>query len=195
MVKQNTIVKPAEPLPPAAVKQIQGILVYFRNYHSFKEIKYLPRDFTLGKTRQVFGFQWSDNFNIRDDSSFISYEFNQSKILSVKNYDYFIHISYNPENTSNTEEQLPNLALEYGRNLKISKGGQVIYNQDIIDLTTNILKKRHNELQSEKSLTETVTNCRVRVMYVFRFIIGSTDEATGEPVFNRIDYDAFIEVK
>lgn len=189
-------------------EQITSILRYFERQHSFAEVSYLPKGFTLKKMKDVFGFEPVTEYIPPEKTGHFSYYRPENMITEVKDYDIMVPFYY--YNYGYRDEKRPENSYEssYG-NIKINvndKSEVIIlkddkelfkYNlmQDIIALSDKYgmdVKK----MQVKDELLYKGENNNVKVKILYKSIEADIDEKDNNKIkINNLQADIMLKFK
>ncbi len=182
-------------------EEISMILMYFKNKHSLKDVKYLDEGFNLTDKdmETVFGFPFTEK-DIFDRKYFHYYaEYDLASIIDVKDYDYFI----NSNVLVNEERQIENLTLYFQENglFKILQGDSILYERNLAAYVSKILEdysSRGSEFRNTLAPEDTILiddNERVGVKFILSNISGQYDDINKQYHINYIECFILIKIK
>ena len=174
------------------------ILDYFKNSHSLKDVRYLPKDFKIENMDKVFGFTYEiQQYN--SPQGYFNFTRNQSEgAVDISGYDYLFDVRslYNKNGTTNTidAKYSPESA-----NLKIYNKGNVIYDKDLNLFVKGLTEKYGENINGNPLSAEQMTfveeNEKTRIKFIFMNISGSKDVSNGNVVANGFDFYVLAKIK
>lgn len=196
MLKDRTLVKPSSEFSSEDKKEVSSILQYFSNRHSLKEIGSLPKDFTLNKTKDLFGFE-TDYLTPMEKNNYFNHMLQENnELFDAAGYDYFLDIS--AVKSQNVKSSKGSVLVTYSmqdRQLIISDNDKEIYSSNVDDIAINIHKNNiGNESLSTDKATFSDKNERVTVTYVFEQISGFGNEQNNDFHIEAMDFNVFIKL-
>ncbi len=204
MIQNNTIVISGQEVSTVDKENISSIIMYFDNTNRLNKIKYLPKDFSLNKMKDVFGFEitypqgnynGTGYFNLMPSTGFSA--------ENIKDYDYLLDLpgNYNPSDLNYSEGSLTFKYSLANRKLTILQNNTAIYSKNIDDIASIIYNKNPQASSSGKEGTLTKDqmtfvdeNDKLKVQYEFSNINGSIDNS-GKPVVQYVQFRALVKVK
>lgn len=199
MLKDGEIVKPAVALKDKDKSDLEGILSYFSKNHSLKDVKYLPENFKLDQSENLFGFKVNeyDRENYTDTTYFSHYLSEESQMFEIKDYDYFLQIPYYKQTTvKSAQENLEFVFSSESKQLRILRDGKEIYAGKPEDFALKIhTANKGREALTAKEMSITDENSSISLLYVFKTINGSEDKLTGTSTIDVPEYYLFIKIR
>ncbi|MBU5677333.1 DUF4153 domain-containing protein [Alkaliphilus sp. MSJ-5] len=201
MISNDKIIKPSSAIAKTDREQISSILLYFQNKHDLEDLKYLPKDFEIGQTKDVFGFELEQYYWGGSQDKYFNYRIvKNGEFLDIKDYDYFCDYTYYGEiNIKNTEKPISISYSEQNRKLEILENNNVIYNENIDDIANKIYSKI-NESSVNKfdvsidEMTYVDSRSNIEVMYIFNDISG-TESPDGNKTIHPPMFYIFVKIK
>lgn len=195
MVSNKTLLKTDGELMMEDKREISAIIRYFNRYHSLKDMKYLPEDFTLEDMEKTFGFEYDYYREYSAEKEYFNYYIEENEILlGISEYDYFADLTlYNHMDFSTVTG--PYIISYHPGDMKltISKTGQNIYSMDlnlIIHRLCNNLS--HNGRCAVDQMSYTDVKEGVGILYIFKNINGSKDIQSDELDIRSTNFYLFI---
>lgn len=199
MLVDSTIVKPAKALSDSDKSKVSSIITYFNQYHSLKDVRYLPKDFKTEDSEKLFGFSINDfsRDNYRNNVYFSHYLSEESQFVAINGYDYYVQFPY--YKLTKIKSDRANLEIVYyadNKELKISKDSKVIYTGKPDDIAIKIHNaNKGKEALSSKEMSYTDENSELKIMYLFRNISGTQDSTGNTITMNTSEFSLFIKIK
>ena len=199
MIKDNTIIKPSSTIKAEDKKEINAILRYFNNSHSLKNVKYLPKDFKLAEAKNLFGFEYEEDYYGPQDNVYFSYSLNfVSSPHIISGFDYLFNFRY-PGNTQNQSNQ--KVKAEFNRESQefmLKYNGIEIYKRSLSDFAEELYEKYGTT--SDKTITpEEMTfideNKDVKIKFLFINIYGNRNTTENETTIENMDFDVLFDIK
>ena len=133
MIEDNTIVRKNVQITENDQEEIKSILRYFEYNHNLEDLKYLPDNFKLKETKELFGFTYRERPNPNRFQHF-HYNINRNNQgLIIKKYDYFFHISNRHKKFNITKP-------DYNLNVTFNKpNNEIIITQNDDEIYSKIL--------------------------------------------------------
>lgn len=163
MLQNNKIVKSSKEMSMEDKANISSIVSYYGSNYSFKDLKYLPDNFSIERMKDVFGFD-SDYYpkvteyfyNLKD----------KNYIINVKDYDYIFIITNGAERTTASNGPL---SIVFDKTtISINNNGKKIYSKDITELIQEICSKNGNNTDlTAEEMTIPDNNKNLNVTYHF----------------------------
>lgn len=197
MISNEKTIKSSSNVPKIDREEISSILLYFQNKHSLKDLKYVPKDFEISQTKNVFGFELEQEYYWGGSKE---QYFNHTLVqgggfLNIKDYDYFV--DYNSYGRK-IEDKTDSLSVHYSevnRTVEIKENGNSIYTKNIDDIA-NIIHENNvgkNEVRLEE-MSYTDSTPSVEVLYVFNNISGM-ESSNGERTIHPPMFYIFVKTK
>jgi hypothetical protein len=199
MIKDNTIIKPSSTIKAEDEKEINAILKYFNNSHSLMNVKYLPKDFKLTEVKNLFGFEYKDDYYGPQDNVYFSYSLNfVSSPHNISGFDYLFNFRY-PGNTQNQSNQ--KIKAEFNRESQefmMNYNGIEIYKRSLSDFAEELYEKYGTT--SDKTITsEEMTfvdeNKDVKIKFLFINIYGNRNTAENKTTIENMEFDVLVDIK
>ncbi|MBM7613806.1 DUF4153 domain-containing protein [Alkaliphilus hydrothermalis] len=200
MLQQDGII-PEKNAPQEVISEVSEIVHYFKEYHSLKDLNYVPDDFDLETMEQVFGFQ----FNRHQDGRYNYPQYHHydlgdsSNLYIIKEFDYFIPLEYYSHRNKGLNFDQDNLSIEYKESkneISISYKGEVIYTKNIEDLAVNIHQTNSNKKPSTaEELSFNDENHKVKVFFGFKRFMLVENKKTAEFGMESFDMYFFVKIK
>lgn len=184
-------------------KEIMGILWYFNNSHSLKDLKYLPADFNMQKTEEILGFkQEGIKYN-----NYFNYNTNPIFALPITDYDGLFKIqvyksSWLANNLINDQEILSGkkkirATVDKSYTFTLYSDGAEIYKKDLSEFAEVLYAKYgtkyHNFTPQDLTLSD--GNNNVNLKFVFSNINGIAQSDGNGVEINYIDAYVLVRVK
>lgn len=202
MIQNGSSIKPNYELPESTKREIRSILSYFRDYHSFRDVKYLPKDFNLHQMKRVFGFKLNDDTSNRhndqdpDESPIYYILLDDTRLFNIQGFDYFVKVS-NTNGYGKDKDSVGPTGVVYSNVdhiVTIKLEGKEVYHKNMKDLVTKLYKKHRQEFHpSKKNLTYRDQNENIQVYYIFTNFNGTEDKVTNEVTLHSVDFYLFIK--
>lgn len=182
-------------------EQISSIILYFENNHSVSDLKYIPNDFEMKDTEDVFGFELQTEYMSYPSNTYFSYNIDQNiGFINIKDYDYFAdYTSYRGVDIENAQKPFSILYSEQDREIKILENDEIIYTKDIDNIVTEIHSKIsaddgsvNKHTVSIDNMTYTDNTSNLEVLYVFNSISG-VEEYNGETKIHPPMFYVFVK--
>lgn len=196
MIKDGTLVKPSAEFSSSDKKDVSSILQYFASRHSLKEIRTLPKDFALNKTKDLFGFE-TDYLTPTEKNMYFNHMLqDNNELFDSSGYDYFLDFSSIRYQDVNAKKG--SLSVSYSlqdKQLMISDNGKVIYKRSVEDIAIIIHKNNigNQTLSMDKAIFSD-KNERVTVLYLFNQINGFGNEQNNNFHIESMDFNVFIKI-
>ena len=197
MVKDNKIIKSQVQITKDDQEQIQAIIRYFKNNHSLADIKYLPQDFKIENTEELFGFTYQERYS-PEDVNYFSYNLNTNQqAISVRSYDYLLHIS-NYSREFNIQKENLQIQFDYeNKEIIIKEDNNEILSQSLIPIVAE-LHQKNKESRRENidldHLTYTAQKNDYRFKFIFNTFTGRTDNSDFEKItISKLDFYLLID--
>jgi len=185
MVKDNKVVNNQVQIAKDDQEQIQAIIRYFKNNHSLADIKYLPQDFKIENTEELFGFTYQKRYS-PEDVNYFSYGLNTNQqAISIGSYDYLLHIS-NYSREFNIQKANLQIQFDYeNKEIIIKEDNNKIFSQSLIPIIT-ALHQKNKEIRKENIDLDHVTYTAQKNDYRFKFIFNTFAGRTKNSEFGKI---------
>lgn len=196
MIQDRKIVKATKDVLADDKVNMSMILKYFDEYHSLKDVKYIPENFEIANMESIFGFPYMEK-DLNEYNCFYYYFDEKDQVIEVKEYDYLL-ASYSIED----KVKIDNMIIYYNTkdfNFRIEEDGKLIYERNIKDYGLDILNKiKHIELEGDNSIpgdkmTFIDENHNLKIKFIINSIDGQWDEKNEDPIFYNIDYYVLIK--
>lgn len=202
MISSDKTIKPSAEVSKTDRQEISSILLYFQNKHKLKDLKYVPRDFEISQTNEVFGFELEQQYWGGTKEKYFSYHIQQdSGLLDIKEYNYFAdYSSFKTNNIKNTQQSFSIFYSEENRTIEILEKDEVVYYKNIDEIAANIYEKiseKNIENYSGVNIAEMIyvdNTSTMEVLYVFNSISG-TESIDGKLTIHPSMFYIFVKVK
>lgn len=197
MLQNNKIVKTSKEISMEDKTSITSIISYYESNYSFKDLKYLPDNFSMVAMKDVFGFD-SSYYPGDYTSKVINYNYNlkdKNYIINVKDYDYmFVAVTNDLEKNRISNGPL-NIVFDKA-SISIDNNGKKIYSRNLAELIQKIYSKngRNNNLTAEE-MTITDGNENLNVIYLFDTIDISKNVDSNNIQIYQLNLKLLIKLK
>lgn len=169
MLQEGKIVKSSKEISEEDKISLTSIIDYYRNNFSFKDLKYLPDNFTEDKIKDVFGFEPIYYYGYRSsegDHYFYNLE-EQNYILDVKDYDFMAALVYEDKAKTNISKGSLNISIDRG-SISIKNNEKEIYSKSLSEIVKKInLKNGNKKGLTAEEMTIKDGNENLDVVYLF----------------------------
>lgn len=207
LVKNNMLedgrIIPAKNVSVQDKNDINGILEYFNNKHSFRNVKYLPEDFKFGDMEKIFGFPYEHHDIISGNDYFSFMSEPVSSPVDIRGYDYM----FDSGRLYDIKDDIKAVNKEYvsaqydpGEGIvKIYSEGKPVYEKDMKTIADKLLDK-YGYVQGKDSIpSEDMVfqdeNEKIKVKFVIRFISGTKDKSAERTYFNGAEFNILAKLK
>jgi hypothetical protein len=197
LLKNGVIVQNTREIPEEDRREISSILYYFKEMHTFSDLRYLPKNFNVFRTEKVFGFRLTEDRN-RDYAAYIYFYhiLRPPEIYSLEGYDYFSDITL--EKTADYHAIKGEISVDYStktRIIRVFKGDKEIYkgNPDAFAVKIANTNTGIREVNAAGMTKEDQAE-NVKVRYLFKKIQGSVSKRTGKARFEALQFYFFIKM-
>lgn len=199
MLKEGKIIKPASEVSKADKIEVSQILDYFSRFHSFNDVKYLPKGFKMNDAEKVFGFSYSyPEYRNAVNKYFAYNSMSAGKSADIKGYDYFVDVKgYTPSSTtlgSGLEFKYDNGKHE----MWLTLDGKEIYRNSVSEIARKLYQKygiTEKYQAPPEDMVVTGETEKVRVKIFFQNISGTDESGNGQIKVNSADFYVFIDIK
>lgn len=197
MLSNENIIQASPDISKGDREEISSILLYFQNQHSLKDLKYIPTDFDIGKTKNIFGFELEEEYFGPSKSKYFSHNTTlKGEPLYINDYNYFADYTYygNTSLENNTSSITVNYS-EESRVIEIKDKGKIIYRKNIDDIVKivhqNNINKHEISLEEASYVHRTPS---VEILYVFNNISG-VEGLDGKITIHPPMFYIFVKIK
>lgn len=199
MLIDGKAVKATSDVSDEDAREISSILRYFRDYHSLKDIKSLPEDFSIEGMEEVLGVKYHSGYNYPSENMNFYFNIdNNAQAIDIKGYDYLFDLT----NINQIDQKDDGLSVNYDYNssvLKINQNGEVVYSKDLVEFVEKLLEKydvnEKNESIPLKDMILIDENDKIKVKILFLYVSGGINKLTGEIEFPQFHFNVFVKVK
>jgi len=179
--------------------EVSNILSYFKNSHSLKDVKYLPKDFKLDDMNNVMGFPY-ENSNYGSNDKYFNFMRDQSdKTIDIKGYDYLVDM----RNINNTSTH-PTTGLDISYNyelatIKINYGKKEVYSNNLNAFVKTLTDKYGTVSKADsipsKEMIFIEENQKIKIKFIFLNISGNKNQTSQTIAANGMDFYLLIKIK
>lgn len=201
MISDNKIVKSKSKISDKDKKEISAILSYFADFHSYSDVKYLPKDYESGDLNKVFGFKYESDWRVDyGGDQYFSYTTGMSgRTFELKGYDYMFTVNSYEVVKPSTKGTIGASSNFERTAVTIEQDEKAIYTKNISDIVKNFSSKSINEYDVTKynlTLKEATIldeNSKVKVKIIVNNINGNKIE--GEFKVDSFEMLIFAKLK
>jgi len=198
MVKNNVIVKAPREVSNVDKAEISSILSYFSDKHSLNDVKYLPKDLTLDRMENIFGFTYQQPRYPDNNNGYFSYNAKMpDRPVDIRGYDYLFNFGNYQQQMSIKETSLEVKYSFKDKKLQVLFDGNEIYSGTL----EKYIKQLHDKYPtgntaeiSNEDMTFTDGNEKVKLKYVISNIYGSQDKAMDKIKIDGVSFYVLIKV-
>jgi len=154
MIKDGRIIKRSD-LTDKEKDKINSILYYLDSIDGLGEVAYLPDDFELSQTEEVFGYQYQYEYG---EAYYNYYYDNQNFIKDTSSYEYVVNFNtwYEDMTFDINDDQL-SIVIDEDGILKVTYNDAIIAANSIYDMVFMIHEKLQNQpINDQSELTYTI---------------------------------------
>lgn len=199
MINNGQIQKAPSNISNNDKKEITRILQYFESKDKLSDVKYLPDEFKITDMKNVFGFEYSDEFSPNSSREYFSYSLmNMNYPLEIGDYEYLFDFRYKPENG---KTELKGIEAKYdyqSSTVYLYKDRTEIYKKDVNDFAKELNKKYMNQKHpttNQEDMTFVDENEKVKVKFFFSNIYGNSSFSGDELKVEGADFLIMIKLK
>lgn len=200
MLSENKAIRPSTNIPDKDKKEISSILTYFENYHSFNDLKYLPKGFQMQDMKNVFGFEYMYSWSTNETNNYFSYFlYDLNTPIEIKGYDYLFNFRYPGNLQSQSKERLK---VEYSydtRIIKIFLDNNKLFEKDLTLIAKDINNKYGFQSEGKVSLSDmtyTFENEKLKIKFIIFSVNGNEDTTSKDNIrINSIEFDLLVNIK
>ena len=198
IVEDNTIIQNNKDISAEDQQQIQAIIRYFNNNHKLNNLKYLPADFKLTETKQLFGFSYQDRYTPESPKYFTYFLENQKRAIQIKDYDYLFHIYNNVTQIESNDAALSIKINDLDKKIIITKEGEEIYNRSLVPILNDIHRKNKGKSieelnQEDLSYIDLKENFKVKYIFLsFQHSVENNETNTSN--LNHLNFFLLIDI-
>ncbi len=196
MISDKNIIKPSLDVSKADIRDISSILLYFQDRHRLSDLKYIPKNFEIGQTKDIFGFELEQEYLIGSGFKYFSHTIIQKgELINIKDYDYFAdYSSYIMGETGYCTVPILVNYSEENRIVEIRENDKIIYTKNIDDIVKIIHKNNINQHEvGFKEMSYVDNSASVEVLYVFSNISG-TEDLNGKMTIHSPMFYIFVKM-
>lgn len=196
MITAEKTIVPSEELSKEDKKEISSILLYFENRHKLNELKYIPDEFKISQTKDVFGFELENEHWGNSDKYFGHNIEDGGMFINIKDFDYFAdYTTYRYNAKKDYDENFYISYSEKNMNIEIVENGEVVYTKNISDIATIVHKNNiGKEMVEVNDMSYTDTTPKLDVLYIFNNINGF-ENTSDETIIHPPAFNVFIKIK
>ncbi len=201
MIMNNKVVKPAIEVTDNDKNELCEILSYFSNNHSLKDLKYLPADFKLEYTENIFGFPFQKEiYPNAIDNKYLSYNIAIiDEPVDIKGYDYMFDFRNNhPEISIKTD----GLEIRYDNQntvITVFIGDSEIYKGNMSEFVKQINDKYndnkvnnsfHKEFKEipQEDMTFEIENTAIELKFIIYNAFGRVESDSNKIIIEGINF-------
>jgi len=178
-------------------KELSAIIYYFKEFHSYSELRHCPAYFNIFQTQRVYGFTlWEDHKKVFRDLNFFNQALAHKPLLKTKGYDFIADITFDKPTDFHAIDS--NITIDYSsrtKTLKVYRDHQLIYTGHPDAMAVNIYKAYNNKIdQGVKEMTQEDQSGTLKVKYLFTRIQGYVSKKSGKVQFEALQFYVFIKL-
>lgn len=201
LLKDGALIAPTGTIPETGQREISSIILYFERNHGLDELRALPQGSDVDDMEELLGFplQPYPDYPGREENFFRYSLRREEVVLPIADFDYFAVISpiWPGETAAPAAGEGP-ITVVYSsedHELHISVGGAVLYRRDVAEIMTRLHRENSDPELAPEELTFSDQQGKLKVVYLFKWISGVENEASGEIRFDPPEFYLFITVE
>ncbi|MBC7960201.1 MAG: DUF4153 domain-containing protein, partial [Vallitaleaceae bacterium] len=192
----NGVIVPNEELSDEEEAKINSIVYYLDTLEALDQVSYLPKEFTLSKMKDVFGFQYDYSFNPDNEPNYFSYYQNGlNSITDVAPYDFVIRFAaYEDSESTITKDDLKFVASLENDKIELYWRDKIIAIQSIEDIARALYTRLGTNSQGQNAdMTYQFENDQAIVLLDLTNLYGTMEEDVFE--VTSIEGSAWVTLK
>lgn len=199
LLENNKIVKAGKDVSKADKGEISAILGYFSSNHDFKDIQYLPKNFSMDKMEEVFGFPSTYySYNGRDTRYFYYNSFSVNEPVDIRGYDY-LFMGRNYDTAPKARGEKLKVKYDYQSTvIHITLDDKEVYRKNASDFAKELYKKYGYKDKNDMDPVDATfidENQQIRVKFVFQSLGGEVNTPTDEVKINGVEFYTLVSLK
>lgn len=210
MIQAGNIVKNSS-VDKLDKREITGVLEYFKTTHDFSDLKYIPKDFSMEKMEQVFGFERVYAYEMARPRYFNYLRHYPDSPVTITGFDVLFKVGFGRYSKNIDGNEMFEQEHEYaGKKIKVMVDDNGIlsimnegininsfdmnaYVQEMHDKYGHMLKGYDGIV--EQDMVAVKENADSKVMIIFDRISGRVDSNNNNLEIDEIQADVYVRVR